>query len=63
MNEIKCIEFPNTLSSGFTSHYLPAPTYSFKIIQKNNETWIQIYKHDCLYAEIKESVCNIFYQW
>jgi hypothetical protein len=68
--EIRKIHFPNTEPMCLD------PNYSFEVgkngvteitkTSKNGEMaeicWLQIWKGNNLYAEIKESVCHIFYK-
>lgn len=68
---IKSISFPNNVIDSEKSFY-ESPKHFFKVIQKNGEmatvNWIEVwegedkegcYKHKI--AEIKESVCNIYF--
>ena len=63
-NNIKTITFPNTVD-GSAQNYFRSPEYSFKIIQKNGEmasiNWIEVWKGETKIAEIKESVCDIYF--
>jgi hypothetical protein len=64
IDKLTRIEFPNT-AVGMDLCSYSKPTVSFKGIIKNGEMagiqWIQIYEGEKLIAEIKESICNLFY--
>ena len=66
--EIKTIEFPNTVKdSEATSYTIGVNPNCTKIerFKKNGEMaevgWFRIWKGSIIFAEIKESVCNIYY--
>lgn len=65
IDKIERVEFPNTENSDEGYVFSKSCGFSFKGIMKNGEMaaiqWIQIYDGEKLLAEIKESVCNLFY--
>ena len=67
MREIKSISYPNNCQDpqGFNSYTVGSSCDLIKIITKNGEmasiNWFEIYKGGEVIAEIKESVCNIYY--
>ncbi len=62
---IREIWFPNTVKDEDKCFYSTKLWYEFKFIFKNWEMaqikWIEVLKDWKLVAEIKESVCDIFY--
>lgn len=64
--EITSITYPNTaLAESEISYCSKKNGYRFKRIWKNGEMamvcWIQVYKYQELVSEIKESVCNLYF--
>ncbi len=63
--KIRQIAFPNTVSDTEKMFYESKQGYTFKYIMKAGEmagiAWIQVLKDDQLIAEIKESVCDIYF--
>lgn len=71
MDKIKSISFPNTAIESEQGHF-HAGQYFFKVIQKNGEmaqvNWIEVWEgqepegaYKKKVAEIRESVCNIWF--
>ncbi len=65
IEKLTTIEFPNTVSDEHNGRYTKKMGYYFKGITKNGEMapiqWIQVWKEGKLIAEIKESVCNLYF--
>lgn len=65
MAKIKQIEFPNNVSGEDIMCYTTDGGCEIKEIYKNGEmsmiTWFEISKDGKKIAEIKESVCNIYF--
>lgn len=64
--EIQQISFPNTsLTHDEMNWYRKEAGCTFRIIEKNGEmasiNWIEISKDGKVVAEIKESVCNLYF--
>ena len=64
---IKEIRFPNTAVDGEQSFYsIEKGCSEIRYISKNGEMasvgWFQVLKGDDIIAEIKESVCDIYYK-
>jgi len=67
MNNIRKISFPNTIADYEQADYVVGNNCDeIKLIQKNGEMagigWFEIRKENEVIAEIKESVCNIYYK-
>jgi len=66
IDKLKSISFPNTVAENERSYYTSKGEYSFKGIMKSGEMagvqWIQVWKYEKLVAEIKESVCDLYYK-
>lgn len=64
--KIRRIVFPNTIHINEGTSYATHEGYEFKRIFKNGEmaeiAWIQVLKDKKPVAEIKESVCHIFFE-
>ena len=67
MNDVKQIGYPNTSQSHEEVNYYTVGSNcdEINIIQKNGEmakvNWFQIIKGEEVIAEIKESVCNVYF--
>jgi hypothetical protein len=63
--KIKEISFPNTVADIDKTFYREAGGCEFKYITKNGEmasiNWIEVSREGKIIAEIKESVCDIYY--
>lgn len=64
--QIKSISFPNTVLDSEASYYQSSSGYSFEYVEKNGEMapvrWIAVSKGGQLVAEVKESVCNTYFE-
>lgn len=65
--QIKEIRFPNVVSSEQQNVYIVGKNvdsigYQFKSGEMANVAWLQLFKDGKLFAEIKESICDIYYQ-
>ena len=64
--EITQISYPNTVADIDRYFYEKKLGYEIKRTEKNGEMasigWFEIYKQGELIAEIKESVCDIYYK-
>lgn len=64
-DNIRQISFPNTVADIDKTFYEKKMGYSFRYFNKNGEmaliAWIQVSKDGKVVAEIKESVCDIYY--
>lgn len=62
---IKMIGYPNTVADNDKAFFMKESGYTFVEKFKNGEmaliAWIEIYKDGKIVAEIKESVCDIYY--
>lgn len=60
------IAHPNTVADSQKAWYTEKNGYSFKYIMKSGEmsgiAWIEVYQNDKLVAEVKESVCDLFFK-
>lgn len=63
--QIKQISYPNTVCSDVQGHYTEKSGYSFERFNKNGEMasigWIRIIKDGSTVAELKESICDIYF--
>jgi len=66
IDKLEQINYPNTISSQEQNSYSKANGYEFKGIMKSGEMagiqWFQVYKNGKLVAEIKESICDLYYE-
>jgi hypothetical protein len=63
--EISIIRYPNTVGVTEQETFATSPSITIKRTTKNGEMasigWFEVYKEGELVAEIKESICNIYY--
>jgi uncharacterized membrane protein len=62
---LKRIDYPNNAVGVDVNSYSEKDGFSFKYTLKNGEmaaiNWIQVYRENVLVAEIKESICSLYY--
>ena len=65
MEMIAHISFPNTVLESDRGYYTSKGWYTFEYIEKEGEMapikWIRVFKEWKRIAEIKESVCDIYF--
>jgi len=65
IEKLSSIAFPNTVQESEKSFFNKRDDIYFQGIMKNGEMsgiqWIQVWKGNILQAEIKESICDLYY--
>ena len=63
---IKSISFPNTVADSDKAFYQTTSGHRFEQVLENGEmahvSWIAVYKDDKKIAQIKQSVCDIYFK-
>lgn len=65
IKQLTSISFPNTSFGDDRCGFSVKNGYNFELIRKNGEmasiNWIRVTKDDKIIAEIKESVCDLYF--